>query len=95
MKTIYSPSTVDVINEQRTPKYINCKFGFINMEFAADNSINFAGFTQNMRKATPLYCSAVAAMEIGKLILRKLPTNCEYFVVVVPCMINFNKEQIK
>ena len=82
MKTIF---------DSNVPKYIDCKHGFLKLEFNADNTISFAGFTPNLRTATPLYCSNSSVYDIAKKVLQGMPIERAYFAIVEPALIGFNK----
>ena len=74
--------------EINTPKYINCKHGFIRMR---DGKLN--GFTTNLRTATPFYGSNSSVYEIAKNIMKRNVDNYSYFAVIEPSIIGFNKEK--
>lgn len=79
--------------EINTPKYVNCKHGFLKILFYPDGEPYFAGFTPNMRVATPLYGTNSHAYSIAKRVMKDHPTTYGYFAVVELTQIGFDKEK--
>lgn len=87
-----------MISDNEMPYYINCKEGFIKFEVtragAGLSSLVFLGHTKNMRAATPMYGNASEAVFIAKTLMRMAGvSSAQYFALVQPAVINFNKEK--
>ena len=88
------PTTSDILKEVRTPKYINTKMGFLKLNFCTDNRITFAGFTRDLRKATPCYGSNSSVYEVAKRALKQIDAvQLDYFCIVVPEFMGLNKKR--
>lgn len=82
-----------MIYNNTTPYFINTKMGFMKINFEGDNRIRLSGFTPNLRNATPVYTSIGIVCEIAKKLLREARTAGDYFVIIEPTLIGFNKEK--
>lgn len=87
-----------MISDIAMPYYVNCKEGFIKFEVTrageALSSLTFLGHTKNMRVATPIYGTVSEAVFIAKTLLRMTGvSSAQYFALVQPAIINFNKEK--
>lgn len=80
------------------PYYINCKEGFLKFEVTGTDSfvssVTFLGHTKNMRAATPFYGNIASAVFLAKHLMRMAGvSSAQYFALVQPAIINFNKEK--
>lgn len=86
------------VSNSSLPFYINCKEGFLKFAVSKQGDalagISFLGHTRNLRAATPLYANEATAIFIAKQLIR-MPSvsSAQYFVLVQPALINFNKER--
>ena len=89
MLTIFDPQ----VEEANTPKYINCKFGFLRFETNANGELEFISYTPNLRVATAIYDSHAVTMRIAKELIRRIPNSPDYFVVITPAKVGFSKDK--
>ena len=80
-------------NEDNIPKYVNCKLGFLKLAFTEGNKIIFMGFTANLRTATPIFGNVNRVNIIAKHAFAQLANRPEYFVIIQPTFMGFNKRE--
>jgi hypothetical protein len=89
------PTTFEILNEIRQPKFINTRSGFMLIDHAADGKLWLLGFTANLRTATPLYCSNGVALDVANKLMKQSSKTGDYFAIIEPSLIGYNREKEK
>jgi hypothetical protein len=83
-----SKASIDIL-----PKFLNFKAGFAKYKVDSYGRVDFVGFTGSLRTATPLYSSGKEAARLATQLM--CITKMDYYVIVVPAIINETKEERK
>ena len=78
---------------EKLPFYINMKEGFVKFTIHGARIV-FMGHTKNVRAATPIYGTMSDAVDLAKQLVR-MPSvsSVEYFCIMQPALIGFDKEK--